>query len=493
MYKTLFADRDAYITDKVIKSVRKTSSNVGIAATLDLFKLYGATTSGSSPNTELSRLLVHFDLDPLRELVSQGRIDLNDSSFWCKMTLKDVYGGQPTPRNFTVNVYPLSASFDEGLGKDVVYYSDRDACNWLSSSYGTAWTVAGCSSSSGDYLTSSVGIPDTKVSQVFSSGEEDLQVDMTALVSATLVGHLPDSGFRISFDNSLEVNTQTYFVKRFGSRHVYDESKRPRLNFGFDDSVTDDSQSLTFDADLQLNLYNYAASQPKNLVSSSVFMTGSNCVKLKLSTEVSGGMYDLIFSGSQLSHGSNFVTGVYAAIVNIPSTDTVVATKILQSGSVLFTPIWSSNDLTVSFTTGSVMTFSPPDRSSSSNQLKNFVVGVTGLKSTYTVGDEEVVRVFVFDHSSPLIRVVKVPVDLPGIVVKDVFYSVRDAVTNEVVVPFDDVTNSTKVSSDANGMFFSLDTSNLTVGKTYVIDIMVSNNGTKKKFSDASANFRVDR
>jgi len=145
MLKILKADKDAYITDRIVKGDRMMSGNVGAAGSLDLFKLYGYTSSGSVPNVELSRLLVHFDLEPLRDLVSSGRVDTTNASFNCTLKLFDVYGGQATPDHFTVAAYPLSRSFDEGLGRDVVYYADIDACNFLTSSnaQGT-WYVSGC-------------------------------------------------------------------------------------------------------------------------------------------------------------------------------------------------------------------------------------------------------------------------------------------------------------------------------------------------------------
>jgi len=98
----------------------------------------------------------------------------------------------------------------------------------------------------------------------------------------------------------------------------------------------------------------------------------------------------------------------------------------------------------------------------------------------------------VFDQTSPLVKVTRVPVELPGVVVKSVYYQVRDTVTNEVVVPFDDVKNSTKVSSDSEGMFFKMDVSGLTTGRTYVVDIMISHDGTKTKYTNISPVFRVE-
>jgi len=495
MLKILRSDRDTYITDRVVKGSRKTKSNVGYAGTLDLFKLYGFSSSGTLPNTELSRLLVHFDLEPLRTAVSAGIIDITSPNFWCKLQLQDVYGGQPTPINFDVSVFPLSASFEEGFGKDVAFYSDEYDANWLSSSLNTAWHVSGCAGagnnlSACDYITSSTSFPSTRVSQHFISGDENLVIDVTPIISATLSGELPDSGFRISLAASQEADQSTYFVKRFGSRHAYDERKRPRLAVGYDDSVSDDSQNLTFDYAGRLNLYNFVADQPKNLVSGAIDIVGNNCLLLRLEAQVSGA-YSFYFTGSQATSGINAATGSYFVNVNVPSGG-VLSTAQVQSGSIKFTPIWTSLDETKTYVTGSTLTISQPRTSSSASSLQKYVVGVVNLKSTYSHGETFKAVVNIFDQSSPLIKVVHVPVELPGIVMSNVYYRVIDAVTKEVIVPFDDVKNSTKVSSDAVGMFFNFDTSPLTPGRTYSVSIMIKSRGVSRIFDSASPNFTID-
>lgn len=493
MFKSTKADKDAYITNKIIRGVNKVSGNVGIAGSLDLYKLFGVTVTGS---LELTRLLVHFDLAPIIDLHNSKKIDISDESFFCKLSLKDVYGGQTTPRNFTVSVFPLSASFQEGLGKDVVYLSENDACNWLSSSFDTRWYEDGCSfscssTSAGDFITSSYDLQATEAKQTFVTGEEDLIVDVTKIVSATIKGDIPDSGFRISFSSSLENDDRTYFVKRFGSRHSFDESKHPRLYFGFNDSITDDINDIVFDVDCSINLYNYIKGQATDLLSGTAHVTGSNCLALNLLTEISGGYHTLIFSGSQFALGQNFVSGVYTATINIPSSDQYIATKISQSGSVEFIPIWTSSDSSYAFVTGSVMTAKLPQRNSSVDKSKNYSVSVTNTSDKYAQNEDVFLRVNIQDYTDPLLTVSKLPVELPGIVARDAYYSVRDAITNEIVIPFDDVHLSTKISNDDKGMFFIFSTDSLTVGRTYVIDIMVSMNGIKKRYMNASSAFTI--
>ena len=74
MYRILSASKDTYITDKIINNnFRATDANVGLAGTLDVFKLFEESSymSGSTRITgsiiELSRLLIKFDLEPLRK------------------------------------------------------------------------------------------------------------------------------------------------------------------------------------------------------------------------------------------------------------------------------------------------------------------------------------------------------------------------------------------------------------------------------------------
>lgn len=496
MYKILRADRDTYITDRVIKGVRAMNASVGAAGSLDLFKLFGYTMSGSLPNLELSRLLVHFDLDPLRYLVSTGQVDPTNASFNCTLKLFDVYGGQPTPGRFTVVAHPLSMSFDEGLGRDVVYYADVDSCNFLTASdaHGS-WFMSGCglgggSSGNVDYVTD-VASTSMKSTQFFTTGEEDLELDVTHAVSAVLSGLLPDEGFRVSYEQVHEDDRHTYFVKRFASRTAFNEDKRPQLIVKYDDSIQDDSQNLELDSSGSLFLYNYSQNRLANLLSGSIPVTGNNSLLLKLSTEVSGGTHELVFTGSQHVNGTNPVVGVYSASVFLPSMDTVLQANLVRSGSIRLTPVWGSLDGTLTYVTGSSLFVRGPTRGGSLNEPRKLVVSVNNVHEMYGAKQEPTLRINIFDHTSPFVTVVKVPAELPGLVIRDVHWQVRDVVTQAIEVPFDTVNNSTRASSDTSGMYFRLDASNLTPGRTYVIDVLVTTGNDRQLHRDASPVFRV--
>ena len=261
MYLILTASKDTYITNKIISNkFRATDANVGYAGTLDIFKLYAESTSGSSDTPkELSRALINFDLSPLVSLASSS-LDLNSSTFEAKLKLYDILGGQATPSNFNLVVYPLSRSFDEGIGRDVASFGDLDSCNFITASYATGstqlWAMSGANSTglmgsrNIDVMTSGnlgSGIVDFGSSQKFPEGNEDLNVNVSTIISASLSNILHIEGFRISLSGSEETDQKSRFVKRFSSRHASNKLKVPQLHISWDDTIEDHHNDFIFD------------------------------------------------------------------------------------------------------------------------------------------------------------------------------------------------------------------------------------------------------
>jgi len=500
MYRIIHTDKDAYITNKIVGNFRVIDANTGQAGTIDLFKLYDETSVPYELNPiELSRGLVHFDLAPLREM-TQTILDINDSSFKCYLKLSDVYGGQTTPSNFTLIVHALSKSFDEGTGKDIARFEDLGPVNFITASViqnPVFWSTPGADAAgtlgssnidiieSGD-LGDGLGIVQLYVTQSFPLGTEDLEVDITKLVSGTLAGLIPDCGFRIAYSGSQETDEKTRFVKRFASRNTTNTAKRPKLITVFNDSLSDDHNLLYFNLTGSIFLNNYHRGTPGNFLSgtSATPVVGDNCMFLTLST----GSFTQTFNASQFKIGNNFQTGIYTSSFAISEFDPNLRQDILTSGSITFDEVWGSLDGTVGFYTGSV-TVKPTERSSFSQTSERYFVNITNMRADYKSTEKFRFRLFVEDFNSDVVFY-KVPYENTGIVVDQCFYRVRDFESDEVIIPFHDP--GTKVSNDATTHYFDFFMSSLPKGRTYTFDFKIINKGLEILINDVAAKFRVD-
>ena len=71
------------------------------------------------------------------------------------------------------------------------------------------------------------------------------------------------------------------------------------------------------------------------------------------------------------------------------------------------------------------------------------------------------------------------------------YYRVRDVNDGKIIIDFDKVLDSTKLSTDKNGMFFTFHTDSLPVGRTYAFDFLVRRDGKDTIIKDAASKFRI--
>lgn len=497
MILALTASADGYITNRYIGGISRTRSNTGRAGTLDIFKLYGVTSTvvgtGSVPNREISRALIKFDLEPLRRLVSAGTISLADSTFSANMKLYNSNGGQSIPENFTLSVHPLSASFDEGRGRDIALFNDVDSCNWLTSSVNPlrTWVQsgAGASGSAGqsvDILTD-IGSQQVSASQRFVTGLEDLSVNVTPYVSCTLAGIASDNGFRLSFSSVEEDDEYTYFVKRFASRHTYDKRLQPKLFITYDDSVLDDSPAPLFSVTGTYAFTNSLRGRTVPFTSASVQITGSSRVNLRLVNRSSGSATTYIFPGASAVNRS---AGTYLASGSIVPTQHMLE-QLTVSGSVKFESYWESVDGTVSYATGSNLRFRTVALAPTVPSAAT-VVNVTGASGEIEKSNRITMTCFIDDpfnkSDTPPSRT---PRASKTVLYRDVHYQIREKQTGNICVPIDTVTNSTRMSNDEDRYYFTLPTSCLSPGIVYVVDVVIWNGTDRVDFKSASGQFWV--
>ena len=512
MYLVLTASKDTYITNKIVNgSFRAEDANVGRAGTLDLFKLFSESTlSGTDNPIEVSRALMQFDLYRVRELTS-SILDITSPSFKCTLKMRNITAGQSVPSNFNLSLHPLSQSWDEGIGRDVNSFGDLDVANFVTASYSGGvvypWNTTGADASGLlgsadiDVISSGTvgaGVENLFVTQQFAVGTEDLVMDVTKIVSATITDQLPDKGWRLAFESSEELDAKTRFVKRFASRHSSNRYSQPMLHVSFDDTLHDHHNSFFFDATGTLFLSNYRRGAAHNVLSGSSLteLVGSNCMHLLLKT----GSYSLTVSASMHTGSTtgDGTAGVYSASFCIPFSESTVVDGgstvhhfAVNSGSLTFDTIWSSVDETVGFLSSSLKIMSPV-RTSGNFVSRKPSLRVTNLKSSYKHNNIAKIRVFGRDLANDRLTPSKKPYSRQSVIFDEAYYRVRDVNSGDILIPFQRNQNGTRLSTDKEGMFFEIRMNNLFVGRTYSLEFLVIDRGTETVIEDAGTRFRVD-
>lgn len=510
MFRILKADKDSMICDKVINGKRVRDANTGQAGTLDLFKLYQESNIDGEKVNEISRILIHFDLDPLRALTGSS-LDLDDTSFTATIKMKDVDGGQTTPSNFTIAAFPLVKEFDEGNGFDIASFRDIDAVNFITATVSTnpvvIWSISGANDPVNDYVEASGSF------QSFTLGTEDLSIDVTSVISSTLKGDLSDYGFRISFSGTQETDNRTRFVKRFTSRQASDPSFRPTLEVKFSDVQQDDHRSFLFGVSGSLFLNNVVNGQladiPGVTGADSLFLrltSGTNVNQIVSGTfivsgtefstlsgtvvDLSGNFYEKILTASQYQVGSNFITGVYVASFAVESTETGSLKKeVINAGSGTFTEIWGSLDDSTGFFTSSLVI--EQNLRTTALSPSNIIVRVINNEGDYEQDEVARFRLYVQINQPQRIVASRVPLSRKSEIMKNMFFQVVDANSKNVIIPYD---VCTRLSTDSDGMYFDLFMEDLDPGIVYGLEFKISETGVTQFFSfeDLGSTFRVN-
>jgi hypothetical protein len=468
--------KDTYITNKVLGGVsRATGANVGYASTLDLFKLHNESSlSGTTSDIqELSRALLYFDLDGLKSSI-ENQTSVSESTLKIELILSDLQGSQVAPANFTLELYPMSASWDEGIGSDISGLTDLQASNWVSRSLDTEWSSEG--GDIGTYSSSYIA------TQTFTEGTEDLRMDVTAWVQAYWNETHANNGWALKFTAAQETNSQSYFVKRFASRHSRNPFIRPRVEASWENYHLDDR--LNFEAGTTNAI---SISNIRNDVATALGETPALTLSYGAWTKT-----DATISGVSLAGVAQ--TGRYSAAVgaiDIYGNDSALATDLIASGSLLLQEKWTISSGAQIVHSGSFKLVNPLAVNTSSPRDLRFTI--VDLKSTYTVNETPTVRLFIRERSVEP-QAVRQPLNLPSLSLKKAYYQIRDFNTKKILIPFSDslatANESTRISSDGTGMYFSFPASVLPRGRVYTIEIAHYDRG-KRRIFEPNQVFRI--
>ena len=201
-------------------------------------------TYGKFSRIEYSFAAIKFDLNSLKSKYMKN-INFANSAFnnlSAQVVLKDVTSGHTKPKNYDLQIYSLNKDFEEGTGKDTIYFSDtQSTCNFTQLSSSSNWSIPSYVSQNDDVdkILNNVDDVNTDSKIKVSLGNEDLIFDVTDYVKEKLNiandAVVADNGFLIGFSEEYLFDKKSYFVKRTGTKHLNNKSLVPTLSIKIPD------------------------------------------------------------------------------------------------------------------------------------------------------------------------------------------------------------------------------------------------------------------
>ena len=507
--KRYVATKDTIITNgyDYTFTTRGTGSNMGYADSLEVYSIYGQTSSSTGGRSqELARTLVQFPIADVITDRNNGSVPANGSvSFYLRMF--NVETAFTLPQDFILAIQAVAKEWNEGTGLDMDEYANLGTANWLSGTLppDTGWANAG-----GDRHL------DPAYSVTFAKGYEDLELDVTTLVEQWIAGTKDNYGFMVKLTGSQEAyyvnpdgtgldngslienatgSTNTYYTKRFSSRSSQYFFKRPVLEARWDSSKGDDREYFYYSSSFApmednlntLYLYNYVrgrlvdiAGLTNGLLRVSIYSSSAGGLPTGSTIQFAAGGG----AGANLvtyATGGYVSTGIYSCSMAL----TAAATRLLALHDVWYTG--STQYFTGSFYPAVMPTYD-------SAPTFNRITSLTNLKKQYSRKEIARFRFFVRSKNwSPTLYTVATA-NNPTEVIPSASYSVIRITDDYEAVPHNTGSDlGTLMSYDKKGNYFDLDMSMLEAGYAYKVKLAYYNDSIGDWVDQSSEfKFRVE-
>jgi len=231
MYHFVTASKDASIY------LQQPTQNTGLDEILEVSKTYYGNLK------DVAHSLIKFETTPLSQSIASGEITMSSA----ELILKECESSE-IPINYTIYAHIVSQSWDMGIGTrfdnistDGVSWNKRTTSNWLINDYEVG-TTGSFNGKGGTWYTGSAS------SQSFSYETSDIEMNILNTMNVWISGSLPNEGFILKYDSSLENDTVDYGQLKFFSKET-NTIYQPKVRIGWDDSsfVTGSLTSLTAD------------------------------------------------------------------------------------------------------------------------------------------------------------------------------------------------------------------------------------------------------
>jgi len=215
--------------------------NTGLDAILEISKNLVATGSAISGSYN-SRILLDFDYVTISSSIVNLGYDPNNFQYSLKMYVAEA---KEIPVNYTLYAYPISGSWNMGIGRygnipqttagvSWRYQQTADdlATAWSTSSYTTTVTASWATTAGGGtWYTSSVA------SQSFDYTTSDIDMDITSIVNSIQSGSINFNGIIIKKSDTDETSANIFNSLKFFSKDTH-TVYLPVIEAKYDDSVS---------------------------------------------------------------------------------------------------------------------------------------------------------------------------------------------------------------------------------------------------------------
>ena len=193
MHRSFFAVKDTTINSgsDLIDGTTFQDKNVGQDEVLELKKVFD--------NKEFkhpTRMLIQFDTDEIESYISSSVLP---SDYKLVLRLFETAGTSGLSNDYTIAAYPLSESWDEGIGMEADNPKTTVGCSWLNRENDdpnvseVTWSNAG-----GTYIS------EDEVTQSFSLSSPDIEMDITDMSKKWFGGVNQNHGILLRFSGSSE-------------------------------------------------------------------------------------------------------------------------------------------------------------------------------------------------------------------------------------------------------------------------------------------------
>ena len=219
MYHFVTESKDATIY------LQQPKQNTGFDEILEVSKVYYGNLK------DVSRSLIQFNTTELSSSIASGDVTMSSA----ELIIHECESLE-IPTNYSIYAYAVSQSWDMGIGTRFDEIS-TEGVTWNKRNTNSSWLPGSASlDSSGSYNgKGGMWYTGSYATQSFNYESSDINMNVIAPLTAWISGSLPNNGFILKHDSSLENNTTDYGQLKFFSKET-NTIYQPKLRIGWDDS-----------------------------------------------------------------------------------------------------------------------------------------------------------------------------------------------------------------------------------------------------------------